>query len=88
MYSKTDLKQCRIVLQFGQQSLDHSLPDMPTSREQSLGSGPDDWRVAARHAHPHKRWPSNASRSVRGALAPAPAAWSTPVTDLAGMESH
>ena len=80
-------KQCMMPMQFGQQSLDHSLPDMPTSREQPLGAGPDDWRVPARHAHPHKRWPSNASRSVRGALAPAPAAWSTPVTDLAGETS-
>lgn len=75
-----------MAMQFGQQVEGH-LPEAPAASDTGSGAASDDWRVAARHGQPHKRWPSNASRSVRGALAPAPVPWSAPVTDLAGTHT-
>ena len=75
-----------LSVQHGQQALEAVIPELILGRDDSPRSGPDDWRVPARHANPHKRWPSNASRSVRGTLAPGSAAWNPnpPNTDLAG----
>jgi hypothetical protein len=83
------MSETDVNLQFGQHSMEATLPDLMV-RDESPRAGAEDWRLPARHPNAHKRWPSNASRSVRGALGPSSAAWSTPAppaTDLAGADS-
>lgn len=75
---------CCAFLQHGQQAtIEISQPELTLPRDDSPRTGPEDWRVQARHSTAHKRWPSNASRSVRGAMTPG-TSWNTPTTDLAG----
>lgn len=71
-------------VQHGQLGAEPLSAEFSLSRDDSPRVDSDDWRVQARHANIHKRWPSNASRSVRGAVAAGSAAWSTASTEATG----